>query len=295
MVVAACRVSATSGPDDLRTDPDFPHLAGALEALGLQCHQRAWDDPKVPWDAYRAVVVRSTWDAAERPEEFTRWAREVAGLTTLLNPFPALEWSIDKGYLMDLAGLGVPVVPTRVAAPGEPWGVPEGEFVIKPSISAGGRYTARYQLDEIDQARAHVLHLHGAGRSVLVQPYLGAVETVRELKMVYIDGTFSHAARVGPILEPGVAFSDRLMLGDVQPVASAPSPAELAVAAQALGAARRHLGCELPYARVDLVPEPSGAPVVMELELVEPFLYLGLAPGSAGRLAEAVARSLRPM
>src|SRR5262249_37750974 len=142
----------------------------------------------VDWPRFDLVVLRATWDYAERRDAFLAWARS---LPYVLNPLPVLEWNTDKQrYLTDLAAASVPVVPTEFVAPGEELDPPGGPFVVKPAISAGGRSSARFRSNELEHARGLVGRIHAEGRTAMVQPFLGDVE---ETDLVYIDGAYSHA------------------------------------------------------------------------------------------------------
>jgi O-ureido-D-serine cyclo-ligase len=271
-------------------DDDLPLLGAALAARGVGHRVVDWDDPAVSWAAFDLVIVRSVWDYPRRRDEFLGWAGRVAARTALANPQDLLRWSSDKRYLADLAAAGVPVVPTAFAAPGEEMRWPDAEeVVVKPAVSAGSLDTTRHLRKRRDEAVAHVARLHAKGRTAMAQPYLAAVEDERgETGLVFVDGAFSHAIRKGPMLVPGLAVVGGLYLEeDVRP--ATPSAAEHAVAAAALAAIPG--GAPL-YARVDLVPDATGAPVVLELELVEPSLFLLHDAGAAGRVAAAIAGRL---
>src|SRR5206468_10188379 len=123
-----------------------------------------------------------------------------SSVVPLGNTADVLTWNLDKRYLIDLEGAGLPVVTTRWLPPGEPFEAPDYEFVVKPAISGGGRSTARYEPEEEERARAHIEDLHRAGRVVMVQRFLDAVDDAGETKMVFIDGCFSHSVCVGPLL-----------------------------------------------------------------------------------------------
>src|SRR3954467_10634342 len=129
-------------------DDDEPLLLGALADAGATAAAADWADPTVDWAAADAVVVRSTWDYAPRREEFLAWARRVEAATPLHNPAAVLAWNTDKRYLAELAGEGLPVVPTGgVAGPDElPVALDGdgGDVVVKPVVSAGARDTARF-------------------------------------------------------------------------------------------------------------------------------------------------------
>jgi glutathione synthase/RimK-type ligase-like ATP-grasp enzyme len=258
-------------------DEDGARLLPALAALGVAAEPQVWDDPAVDWVAYDLVVVRSTWDYTLRREEFLAWA---AAVPHLANPLEVLRWNTDKGYLTGLAAAGVPVVPTLRLAPGEPYDPPAGELVVKPAVSAGARDTVRVR----DGGRAQVAALHAQGRAALVQPYLPGLEREGETSLLFCDGELSHGARKAPLLPPGGGAAPRA--GDQEITARTPTSAQVEVARAALAAVPGP--APLLYARVDLVPGEDGQPVVLELELTEPSLFLWLAPGAAGRYAAAI-------
>ncbi|PZS33044.1 MAG: hypothetical protein DLM59_07095, partial [Pseudonocardiales bacterium] len=150
------------------------------------------------WDAFDLSVVRSTWDYTDRHERFLAWADSVPRLH---NPAGVLRWNTDKHYLGELAAAGVPVVPTDFVEPGEQVRLPgSGEYVVKPAVSAGGRDTARYGSGQTAAARTHMAALLAAGRTVMVQPYLGRVAEEGETTLIYLGGVFSHGARTGELL-----------------------------------------------------------------------------------------------
>ncbi len=263
-------------------DGDSVLLVPALASLGIDAQPAVWDDPAVDWSAYDLVVVRSTWDYVARREEFLAWARAVP---RLLNPADVLAWNTDKTYLRDLDAAGVPVVPTTWVAPGEAYAPPAGAVVVKPTVSAGARDTERHE--DARGAAPLVARLHAEGRTAMVQPYLDGIDTAGETAVLLFDGAPSHGARKAPLLA-GLPVDPDDDLAVMQ--AREPSPAELEVARAAVAAVPG--GERLLYARVDLVPGPDGAPVVLELELTEPSLFLRYAPGSAQRCARAIAARL---
>jgi glutathione synthase/RimK-type ligase-like ATP-grasp enzyme len=273
-------------------DDDERSLIPALAAHGLAAEARVWDDPSVQWDDVILVVVRSTWDYAERRDRYLAWAGAVP---RVLNSLAVLTWNTDKAYLRALEAAGIAIVPTTwleaTGARRGPFDLPEGPLVVKPSVSSGAQNTSRYLGSDRDAARAHVERLLNEGRDVMVQPYVSSVDADGETGLIYIDGSFSHAIRKGPLLQaPGVATDQLWALEDITP--RAPNDAERAIAEATLDALpwpRR----ELLYARVDVVRDAGGTPMLLELELAEPSLFLGLGSGAADRLAEGIARRVR--
>ncbi len=260
-------------------DEDGPTLLAALAARGVEGVPAVWD-AEVDWERFELVVVRSAWDYAERRDEFLEWA---ARLPRVLNPLAVLRWSTDKRYLGELDAAGVPVVPTLFLEPHEAFEAPAGRFVVKPVISAGGRASARYEPEEAAAAAAHVEALHAEGRAAMVQPHVDGVERTGEIALVYLGGRYSHAVRKRVSLRRGKPDAPELYLEESVERAK-PSEADLRVAEAALAAAP--FG-DLLYARVDLVHDPE--PLVLELELAEPSLYLLYGEGSAERLAGLIA------
>jgi glutathione synthase/RimK-type ligase-like ATP-grasp enzyme len=256
-------------------DPDQPALVEALARTGATATGLSWD-AEADWSSYDLVVVRSTWDYVERLHEFLAWADAVPRLA---NPATVLRWNTDKHYLAELAEAGVPVVPTTYVT--DVFEPPVGEYVVKPTVSAAAMDTARYGPGDEAAAAAHVGRLRAAGRGVIVQPYVRAVEERGETSLLYLGGELSHGAMKGAVLAGTAALSP------VETVIAArePSAAERAVAEQVLGAIHQ----PLLYARVDLLPGPEG-PLLLEVELTEPYLFLGTSAGAADRFAAAIVR-----
>ena len=285
-------VTCTFLPD---LDEDDRLLRDVLAARGAVAEACVWDDPAVDWAAYDLVVLRSPWDYSGRRDEFVAWAESVPRLA---NPAPVVRWNTDKRYLRSLAELGVPVVPTSWLEPGDAVVLPErGEFVVKPAVSAGAHDTGRYDAGDaahLTQARDLAGRLLAAGRTVMVQPYLAGIDTAGETALLFLGGEFSHGIRKGPILAGPFVDGTSVRPGsDITP--RTPSDLEHAVAAQVLAAARECVPslAETAYARVDVVPGSDGSPVLLELELTEPSLFLGYADGATDRLAEVLLGAVR--
>ncbi len=264
----------------------LPHLPEAV----LAC----WDDPSVDWAAFDVAIVRSTWNYHDHLDAFLAWARATSRVTRLVNPVATLEWNTDKRYLADLAAAGLPVVPTTFVESGgtaDDAVVPlDGHLVVKPSVGAGSNGARLFRGDAAG-ARRHVQALHAEGKVAMLQPYLDRVDSHGETALVYLGGRFSHAARKAAILSRDMSWETGLY-ADEKVMATAPTEAERALADR-LVAALPDLGHPgLGYVRIDLLPTDDG-PVLLELELTEPSLFLALGEGAPERAAAAF-RALLP-
>jgi O-ureido-D-serine cyclo-ligase len=288
----------------LPLDEDLPPLVTALEKLGVRASTPCWDDDTVEWSQFDVALLRSTWNYAELIDRFRAWARQTAQQTLLLNPPPVVEWNTDKHYLAHLDRAGVPVVPSRFVEPaddperslmdflaGGPEALSAGramafdQFVIKPSIGAGSRDAARYRRRDVDRALAHLTRLVTTERrSALLQPYLASVEEAGETALVYFGGEPSHAFHKGPLLRLDAGLVEGLFAAeDIRGRVADADERALAAAAYAA------IPFEGPlYARFDMIRDDRGQPVILELEMTEPSVYMLHAPGSADRFAAAL-------
>lgn len=264
-------------------DPDEDLLLAALAAAGIEATMHDWRKADRLHDA-APTVVRSTWDYIHHLDAFRDWLRRTAAAAPLWNPADVLLGNLDKRYLLELAARGVPVVPTLLLERSRPadlvalaaersW----EEVVIKPAVGAGSFETHRVAARS-REATAVCRRLL-ADRDVLVQPYLTSVDGYGERALVWIDGEFTHAVRKSPRFA-----ADAEQVSEALPI----SDAERAVGTAALA----HMHDRLLYARVDLVPGPTAAPLVMELELVEPSLFLLQSPPAVERLVAGIRRRL---
>ncbi|MEU6383274.1 hypothetical protein ABZ847_06865 [Streptomyces bauhiniae] len=268
-------------------DPDLAGLVAELRAAGADAEAPFWDDPDVDWAGYDLVLIRSTWDYTWRTAEFLAWADRVDALTRLLNPVDVVHWNVDKRYLGELASAGVPTVPTHYLPPGAELDLPTGhEYVIKPASGAGARYAARYTPEERELAVRQLAHMHAEGLTAMVQPYMRSVDRHGERALHFFGGRLLHASRKGAVLASGTPFdaakTAHPSLEKWQPTAGELAVAERALAAVPGGAER------LLYGRVDLIDGEDGEPCVLELELMEPHLFLELHPESRPRVARFI-------
>lgn len=263
-------------------DPDAPLLAGALEARGATVDLVAWDGEGYDWGAADVAVLRSTWNYYEDRPAFLAWAAQAAAATRLYNPLPVVRWNTHKGYLSELSAQGVPTVPTAMVKRGAAtclaalvaergW----SDVVIKPAVSARSFLTRRFGPGEAAAAGRYFSALVEE-RDVLVQPYLEAVEDHGERSLVWIDGRLTHSIRK----EPRFAEGDERVSDRAVP----PPPGAEPLVAAALDL----VASPLLYARVDVVPDAKGNLLVMELELVEPSLFLAQSDAALDRFAAAI-------
>ncbi|MES2403857.1 MAG: hypothetical protein V4567_05900 [Pseudomonadota bacterium] len=279
------------------TDYDMPLLLAALRAAGADVHEIDWDDDSIDWSRFDLALLRSTWDYIDRLPEFLAWAERVSRQTRLLNPLDVIRWNTDKHYLADLARAGVPVVPSAFVEPGgNPLPVIDAllaahpsirDVVVKPAVGAGSRDAQRHVRDAREAIVAHARRLLDKKRSVLLQPYLDAVDEQGETALLFFDGEFSHAIRKGPLLRRGADSTTGLYAEEtIEP--RTPTADELAVARHAIAAIPFRQ--PLLYARVDLIRGDDSAPRLLELELVEPSVFAAHADGVAARFAQTILR-----
>ncbi|GAB3010169.1 ATP-grasp domain-containing protein [Saccharothrix stipae] len=266
-------------------DGDDDALVDALADVGVHA---AWAEWGTPVEA-DLVVLRSTWDYPERLPEFLAWCDAEP---KLVNPASVVRWNIDKTYLVDLARHGVPVVPTAVAEPGfTDW--PEGEFVVKPTVGAGSRGALRVAAGDHGAAAAHLAALDVPA---LVQPYQANVDSVGETAMVFLGGLYSHAFTKGAMLTEDAQYDESGLYIVERLSGAAPSAAQRRVAEDVVDAAAELTGLrrdDFLYARVDLIPGTDNAPLLLELELVEPSLGFRQTDATAPlRFASAVRAAL---
>lgn len=266
-------------------DVDEELLLAALRSHGVDAQVLAWNDATASWDRRGVTLLRSTWDYIHDLDAFRSWLARVERAGALWNPRPVVEANLHKGYLFDLARRGVPIVPTELFGRGgsaslKALGSRRGwtEVVVKPAVGAGSFSTRRFGEKTRDDGEAF-LEESLSERDMLVQPYLDSVDDYGERALVWIDGEFTHAVRKTP------RFS-----GQDEQVSEA---LELSSDERALGnAALAGLSAQLLYARVDVAHGADGQLCVMELELIEPSLFLRQSPRALERFAAAIARRL---
>lgn len=273
----------------LDADDSWPLLRGALAAEGTESSVAAWTDPTLDWAGFDLVLAMFAWGYVPHRHHFVAWAYEVEAVTRVVNSAAVLEWGTDKKYFIDLVAEGVPTVPTEWVPPGGEWRPPSNDYVIKPSIANGGIGAARYVDQDATDADLHILRLHADGQTVMVQPYQATIDAEGETALIFLGGKYSHAIHKGALLRADAGVTERLWEEQVISAAE-PRPDQHLLADTVMGAVARLVG-PTTYARIDLVDGPQGTPLVLEVEVVEPSLFLNLFPDAARQLASRL-RSL---
>jgi glutathione synthase/RimK-type ligase-like ATP-grasp enzyme len=274
-------IATCTGYADLKADDDL--LSEALRTRGAKAVSATWDEENVDWNGFDLCLVRSTWDYHEKYAEFLAWTRQVETATELRNPADLIAWNSNKTYLRELAQQGIRTVPTAWVDRGSDveletilaereW----DEAVVKPVVDLGAKNLRRVRRGEGSDALETVLRSHTA----MVQPFLPSLEEQGETSLAFIAGELSHAVQKRPAA--GDFRVQSIWGGTVE--ATEPEADQVDLAERTLS-----LLDEPPlYARVDLVTGLDGEPCLIELELIEPNLYLGSNPDAAARLADAV-------
>jgi len=264
-------------------------IAEALQSKGLQVHRTSWDNPMFDWANTQVAVVRTTWDYFNRPKEFAAWLTKVQHLTRLINPIETLRWNMDKHYLQDLASRGVNIVPTRFVEIGETQTLQHlvaetgwSKVIIKPAISGAARHTYRMTLEQIPAHEAIFKQLI-ADEAMLLQPFMSTVETHGEVSHMVFGGKYSHS-----VLKRAKAGDFRVQDdhgGTVYPYEA--SEVEMHYAEMVTAKCS-----PIPvYARVDVMWDAHNELALVELELIEPELWMRKHTQSAGLFADALTKA----
>ena len=266
--------------------PDDRPLVPALARVGVRAEPAVWSDASLPWESFDAVVIRSCWDYHLRVAEFFSWLDRLESADIRVwNPPTIVRWNADKRYLLDLARRGVPTIPTMIALRGRPRDVEaivhaEGwrHVVVKPAISASG-YETHSLTSPFDAAARETIERVASVSHVLVQPFVEEIPRDGELSFTFIDGRFSHAT-----LKRARSGEFRVQTEHGGSVESTTVDATLVEqASRVLGAVD-----DLPlYARVDGVVR-DGDLLLMELELIEPNVFLSARDGAVDDLAASI-------
>ena len=254
--------------------------AALLSQFGSEAHfdDIAWDDPAADWTSYDAVIIGTAWDYWDRKSEFLDTLAEIDAATLLLNPVSLVEWNLHKSYLRDLEAKGARTLPTlwldaatpkAIAAAFETLG--SDDLVFKRQVGAGAEGQLRLARGEAAPDMPHPM---------MVQRFEPAILDEGEQSYIFIDGAFSHAltkhaAKDDYRIQSSYGGTERILQ---------PSDTDLETAKTVMAMLDR-----VPlYARVDMLRAEDGGLMLMELELVEPFLYPLQGPDLGKRVVAAL-------
>ena len=285
-------VALVSVAEARQHDSDLPLIVRALGDRGVDARIIDWDDASVDWSSFDAAIIRSPWDYHRRLAEFLAWVDAVSKMVPVLNAPEVLAWNTDKTYLAEIVAAGIPVIPTTFVRGAEDLVLAnelmKGDVVVKPTVSAGANNTERHTSDPA-AAAAHVTALLDAGKTVMVQPYQRFIDDNGETGLLYFDGEYSHAFRKNAILATGTNRWTSALYADEDIAPRRANEQERELGDEVMAFVTRRFGRAPLYARVDMVRGSAGTPVLMELELTEPSLFLHTDAGAATRFASAVA------
>lgn len=286
----ACHGTATTSAERRHDAAEHDHsvriFGAAFAAHGFRLEEVVWNAPDVAWDRFDAAIIGTTWDYAAQPDRFLATLQGIASRIPLANPPSLIEWNLSKRYLRDLDAKVVPSIPTlwveRLAelTPDDiRKGLAAEQIVIKPVVGAGGVNQFKGAVGTMPPPDHPLWH-----QAVMIQPFMASIAGEGELSLIFFDGVFSHAVRKTP------ARADYRVQAafDGAEHAFTPTAPDLASAQAVIDA----LPAPALYARVDLVRRTDGVLVVMECELIEPYLFPRFDASEGRNLVAAVERWL---
>ena len=287
-----CAFLVMDDPGDFVTDYDVSF--DAMAELGWQVDCVPWRDPTIDWNAFDAVYICTPWDYPDDPVLFLRVLETIdVSQAELINPLPLVRWSLAKTYLRDLEQKGGAIVPSIWfshfdAADISGWfeSLGDDKVVVKPAVGANAQDTFVLSQPVAPQLIAE-LESTFAEREFFVQPFMANIQSEGEYSLFFFNGEYSHAILKTP--GPGDFRSQEEHGADIKSVVATREQVAAAEGILALVEPRP------TYVRVDLVRDSSDDYRLMELELIEPSLYLRTDAGSAGRFARAFDATFREL
>jgi glutathione synthase/RimK-type ligase-like ATP-grasp enzyme len=281
----------------LVSSEDLPTLFGgeqlllpALRDMGHEVDVCIWDAPEVAWENYDAVVIRCPWDYHEKLPQFLAWLKDLAARKVkLVNDIETLLWNLNKSYLFELSDAGLPVIPTQLVVTTDERtlrqifeAMQSEEIVIKPVQSAGAWRTLRINHDNLADA-ALLFKDWRREQNYLVQAFMPEIVAAGEWSLIYFDGQFSHA-----LIKRAKEGDFRVQSDHGGTVLKADAPEHICAQALKILKFLPRMPC---YARVDGVMRDGGF-LLMELELLEPELFLEIEADAAQNFALAILNNL---
>ncbi len=281
------RIALVTSAEYAGLTPDDQLALAPLARRGIEATAAVWNDPKVAWETFDRIILRSTWDYYFSPEAFAAWIASVATLP-LANPASTVLWNMEKTYLRDLEGKGIPIPPTAWVVRGGRASLRDivesrgwARSVVKPTISGSAYETWVVPRDVTGDDETRFGRMLSAS-GVMVQRFMEAIDAEGEWSILFFDRRYSHAVVKRP--KRGDFRVQTEFGGTVDAVVT---PAWLLAQAQAVIAA---VPGPLLYARVDGVVE-DGVLILMELEVIEPAIFLHAETAAPERFSDAIDRS----
>lgn len=287
------RIAFVTYRDKPAITSDDQLVATELHRQGITVIGAAWDDPAVDWKSFDLLVLRSTWNYHLQPEAFGQWVghRENEGCR-IVNPPAVVQWNMHKSYLSDLQKKGVAVPETIWLSRHHPHttesvsallkGAGWPRAVIKPAVSATAFKTLLINAPFSSSTLSDICTL-ARERDLLLQEFLPEIQSDGEWSIIFFNKEFSHAVRKQPRAGDFRVQND--FGGSAQWQVPPPSLVQQA------GSILQQITQPLLYARVDGVVR-NGRFILMELELIEPALFIDQQPESARHLAREIRKLL---
>ncbi|MFD1143626.1 RimK family alpha-L-glutamate ligase [Larkinella insperata] len=280
------KYSAANGFDEIQD------LLPFLQSKGLDIHEEIWDDPAVDWTAYQVALLRMPWDYHQKFEEFKAWLTKIESLgITLLNNYETVRWNIDKHYLQQITNAGCQVIPSIFLEQGWNDGLPllfdalsSDQIILKPCVSGGSRDTLKVSRTAFQEAQAVLAELLTQG-AYIAQPFMKEIND-GEWSFTFFNGTYSHTILKKP--KAGDFRVQQFFGGTIERID--PQQEHIDQAASFVSA----FAPETLYARVDGLMVDNNF-MLMELELVEPFLYLAYHPEALGNFYRALTEKINEL
>ncbi|RDC62568.1 ATP-grasp domain-containing protein [Adhaeribacter pallidiroseus] len=266
-------------------------LFNFLKNKGLDLTFEVWNNPEVNWDNYHLLILKSPWDYFDYIIDFREWLDAIEQKNIpMLNPLKTVRWNTDKHYLREIEAAGFTITPTLWIEPGEAFKLEQifrhygtNQIIIKPCVSGGAKNTFAISRENAEE-QAIKLNALFAQESFLAQPFLPEVQTQGEWSFIFFKGRFSHCLLKTP--QPGDFRVQHYLGGSIFPTEP---PAHLLVEASGIV---QQFAADCLYARVDGL-EVNGAFMLMELELIEPFLFLFTHNASLDNYYQALEQLLK--
>lgn len=274
--------SPTRRSDAFEHDLTLAAFRPEFKKLGLSLKEICWDDAEADWADFELAIIGTAWDYWDRQAQFLQTLEMIESKTQLFNSSAMVRWNSNKQYLKELATRGAKLIPTewieeptKAAIKSAFASLDCDDMVVKRQVGAGADGQYRLKMDD---------DIPDLDCPMMAQPFFPSIETEGEMSLIYIDGQFSHAliknAKEGDYrIQSSYGGTEQLY---------EPASADLAMAKSVLDVLD-----EVPlYARVDMLRGDSETLYLMELELIEPYLYPVQGPDLGRQMAKAVQRRL---